>query len=109
MYVMVIWHTETIILRPVLRSAIFACQEGDERVEADARRVGQYSESEPLGSAQDMAGRLLTTVYMGTVNSSRATQDRADALAKQVQHVPVKLLSHLAFQSDYRCRAWCSW
>lgn len=41
-------------------------QAGDERVEADARRVGQYKEGEPIRSPQDLANRLLVTVYMGT-------------------------------------------
>ena len=55
-------------------------------MEEDARRVGQYSDGERIESASDLAGRLLTTVYMGTVNSSRETQERAESLAKQVQH-----------------------
>ena len=59
-------------------------QAGDERVTADIRRVGQYGDGEELPSAQALAGRLLSTVYMGTVNSSDATRSRASKLAKQV-------------------------
>lgn len=59
-------------------------QAGDEKVEGDARRVGQYSASESVGTAEELAGRLLTTVYMGTVNSGKETQDRAASLALQV-------------------------
>ena len=59
-------------------------QAGNESVEEDARRVGQYGQSEPLRSVADLAGRLLTTVYMGTENSSKETQARAADLAAQV-------------------------
>ena len=61
-----------------------AVQAGNEQAEEDARRVGQYLPSEKVDSAQQLAGRLLTTVYMGTVNSSRETKDRAASLARQV-------------------------
>ncbi len=59
-------------------------QAGDKKVEEDARWVGQYSASESVSSAHELAGRLLTTVYMGTVNSSKQTQERASVLAQQV-------------------------
>jgi NAD+ synthase (glutamine-hydrolysing) len=61
-----------------------AVQAGNAQAEEDARRVGQYSPAEKVNSAQQLAGRLLTTVYMGTVNSSRETKDRAASLARQV-------------------------
>ncbi|KAL6764256.1 hypothetical protein V8C86DRAFT_3017388 [Haematococcus lacustris] len=58
---------------------------GDPQVVEDARRVGQYAQGEPVApSAQEFASRLLHTVYLGTVNSSKATQARALALAQQV-------------------------
>jgi NAD+ synthase (glutamine-hydrolysing) len=63
-------------------------QAGDKRVEADARRIGQYAQAEQADSAPELAHRLLTTVYMGTVNSSKDTQQRAAALAQQVSHFP---------------------
>jgi NAD+ synthase (glutamine-hydrolysing) len=65
----------------VVRSTV---QVGNKQAEEDARRVGQYSATEKVESAQQLAGRLLTTVYMGTVNSSRETRDRAASLTRQV-------------------------
>ena len=59
-------------------------QAGDERVAEDMRLVARYGEGEAPRSAQDLAGRLLATVYMGTANSSGATRARASALASQV-------------------------
>lgn len=61
-----------------------ACQAGNKQAEKDALRIGQYSSPEKVLSAQQLAGRLLTTVYMGTVNSSQETKDRASSLARQV-------------------------
>mmetsp|Transcript_23328 Transcript_23328/g.59695 ORF Transcript_23328/g.59695 Transcript_23328/m.59695 type:complete len:726 (-) Transcript_23328:433-2610(-) len=62
-----------------------AVASGDARVKADAARIGQYAEGEPVApSAQEFAGRLFTTVYMGTVNSSRETRERSKVLAGQV-------------------------
>lgn len=39
----------------------------------------------PLNDARALAYRLLTTVYLGTVNSSKETRDRSRALAKEVR------------------------
>jgi NAD+ synthase (glutamine-hydrolysing) len=55
---------------------VSASEDGDETVQADVRRVAGYGECEVVSDAQDLAGRLLHTVYMGTVNSSSATQQR---------------------------------
>ena len=66
----------------------YAAQAGDERVAADIRRVGQYGDGEALPNVQALAGRLLSTVYMGTANSSDATRSRASELAQQVPHQP---------------------
>lgn len=46
-----------------------------------------------MDSAQELASRIFTTVYMGTVNSSRETRDRATRLAAQVgaDHLDVKI------------------
>lgn len=70
-------------------------QAGDKKVEDDARRVGQYSESESADSAEELAGRLLTTVYMGTVNSGKETQERAKLLAQQVHCMQSPLMSNI--------------
>ena len=56
-------------------------------------RVGQYKEGEKVGSPEEFAHRIFTTVYMGTVNSGSATKDRARNLAKQIgaDHLDVKI------------------
>jgi len=43
---------------------------------SDARRIGQYKEGERVDDPRELAGRLFTTVYMGSVNSSQETRDR---------------------------------
>lgn len=48
------------------------------------RRVGQYAEGEPFTSASDFSNRIFTTVYMGTVNSSPETRQRAKTLSKEI-------------------------
>ena len=55
--------------------------------------MGQYKEGEKVGSAQELANRIFTTVYMGTVNSGSATKDRARNLAGQIgaDHLDVKV------------------
>lgn len=53
-----------------------AVQAGDAAVLADARRVGRYPEAGAVDDARELAGRLLTTVYMGSQNSSKETRDR---------------------------------
>jgi hypothetical protein len=54
-----------------------AVADGDADVRADACRIGQYAAGEAVApNAQELAGRLFTTTYMGTVNSSRETRDR---------------------------------
>ena len=70
------------------------CQAGNQQAEEDAKRVGQYSPSERVESPQQLAGRLLTTVYMGTVNSSKETKDRAASLARQVLPLCLIVMSH---------------
>ena len=57
------------------------------------RRVGQYKEGEKIGTPQELANRIFTTVYMGTVNSGSATKDRARKLAEQIgaDHLDVKV------------------
>lgn len=71
-------------------------QEGDEQVLADARRIGQFSDTDAastIADPQELARRLLTSVYMGTVNSSRATRERAKLLANQIgtDHLDVNI------------------
>ena len=56
-------------------------------------RVGQYKEGESIGSPQELANRIFTTCYMGTVNSGSETKDRARKLAEQIgaDHLDVKV------------------
>ena len=48
------------------------------------RRIGQYSEGEQIGSAEEFAGRVFTSAYMGTENSSAETRQRAATLAREI-------------------------
>ncbi|KAF5843733.1 glutamine-dependent NAD(+) synthetase [Dunaliella salina] len=62
-----------------------AVDKGDQQVMQDARRIGQYSPEEPIAStSQEFASRVFVTVYMGTVNSSQETRDRAAQLAREI-------------------------
>ena len=79
------------------------CQAGNQQAEEDAKRVGQYSPSERVESPQQLAGRLLTTVYMGTVNSSQETKDRAASLARQV--LPLCLTIASSNSAVWQCLA----
>ncbi|KAK9793458.1 hypothetical protein WJX73_010827 [Symbiochloris irregularis] len=80
------------------RQIIESVQEGDQQVVDDVRRVGQYSLDETPSSAEELAGRLLTTVYMGTVNSSTTTRGRAARLAAQIgaDHLDISIDSVVA-------------
>ena len=73
-------------------------------MQADARRIGQYTDDHSsIDHPQELANRLLTSVYLGTVNSSRATRARAHGLAEQIgaDHLDVNIdgvvdaMSHL--------------
>lgn len=65
----------------------------DPQVAADVRRVGGFAQDAPLPTAPELAARLLTTVYMGTENSSAETRQRAASLASQIgaDHMDVKI------------------
>ena len=66
---------------------------GDVSVLEDMRRVGGYATVEVPTSPQEFANRVLTTVYMGSENSSVETRTRAATLAAQVgsYHMDVKI------------------
>lgn len=70
-----------------------AVEEGDMAVLAEVKRVGGYGKEEVPVSPQEFANRVLTTVYMGTENSSVETRARSAALAAQVgsYHLDVKI------------------
>ena len=59
-------------------------QAGDAQVQADARRIGQYNEGQAIASSQELAGQILSSVFMGTENSGADTRRRAAQLAAQV-------------------------
>lgn len=62
---------------------ILFCTISDENVLADVRRIvgdGAYTPSDP----SELAGKLFTTCYMGTENSSEDTRSRAAELAGQI-------------------------
>ena len=50
---------------------------------AKAQELAQLGPGEDL-TAQHLASKVLTTVYMGTVNSSTETRQRADQLAVEI-------------------------
>jgi hypothetical protein len=56
-------------------------------------RIGGYAEGEVPADASELCGRLLTTVYMGTANSSAETRARAASLAAQLgaDHVDMRI------------------
>ncbi|XP_073514933.1 glutamine-dependent NAD(+) synthetase isoform X1 [Phyllobates terribilis] len=56
---------------------------GNEEVLSDARQVVGDAMYEPR-TPQDLCGRLLTTCYMATENSSRETRERAGMLSQQI-------------------------
>ncbi len=59
-----------------MQLVVEAVRAGDPVVTADVRRVAGYGPGEGPADARELAGRLLSCVYMGTVNSSKETRDR---------------------------------
>ncbi len=55
---------------------VAATKAADPRVIADVRRVAGYGADQLPSDPKELAGRLLSCVYMGTVNSSRETRER---------------------------------
>jgi hypothetical protein len=68
---------------PPVQMVVRAVEAGDTAVLADARRIGRYGEGEAVSDARELAGRLFTTVYMGSENSSKETRDRWGGLRLQ--------------------------
>lgn len=66
---------------------------GNEQVIADARHITGAGDDYLPTDAQELAGRLLFTCYMGTKNSSPDTRARAKALAGQIgaSHLDVNI------------------
>ncbi|CAG8500619.1 2043_t:CDS:10 [Paraglomus occultum] len=72
-----------IIVYSMCKLVTDAAQEGDDKVIRDARRiVGESEDSDYVPSdPRELCKRLFHTCYMGTVNSSKETRDRAKRLA----------------------------
>ncbi|KAL3691309.1 hypothetical protein R1sor_004960 [Riccia sorocarpa] len=81
------------IVGSMCQLVIKAIQEGNEQVLSDALRIGQYKGDEKPESAQEFAGRLLHTAYMGSENSSEETRKRSEQLAKEIgaSHLNMKI------------------
>eukprot|EP01112_Ceratiomyxa_fruticulosa_P017654 TRINITY_DN5544_c0_g2_i1.p1 TRINITY_DN5544_c0_g2~~TRINITY_DN5544_c0_g2_i1.p1 ORF type:complete len:705 (+),score=141.82 TRINITY_DN5544_c0_g2_i1:93-2207(+) len=59
------------------------CEEGNQQVIEDARRIVGDEKYVPK-DARELASRVLFTCYMGSVNSSSETRDRAALVAKEI-------------------------
>ncbi|KAJ2122024.1 glutamine-dependent NAD(+) synthetase [Coemansia sp. RSA 720] len=87
-----------LIVHSMCRQVTEACLQGDEQVLKDVRRcVGAGADYVPE-SAQELAGHLFYTCYMGTENSSTETQQRARHLAQTIgsYHVDLRMDSVVA-------------
>lgn len=65
----------------------------NELLERDVKKVCNMEDMSKVQSPEDLANRILTTVYMGTVNSSSETRERASNLSKEIgsKHLDVKI------------------
>ena len=65
-------------------------QDGDQETKQQAERVAQL---ESVADPQTLARAIFTTVYMGTVNSSDSTRQRAHSLADEIgaDHLDVRI------------------
>ncbi|KAJ1882829.1 glutamine-dependent NAD(+) synthetase [Coemansia sp. RSA 1722] len=69
-----------------------ACRQGDSQVVSDVRRVCGLQPTDALpATAQELAGILFHTCYMGTENSSKETRQRALQLAQSIGSYHVDL------------------
>lgn len=72
------------IVAGMCQLVVEAISDGDKVVLDDARRIGGYALDERPTSAKELAGRLLTTIYMGSSNSSAETRALAASLAGDI-------------------------
>ncbi|GIL46495.1 hypothetical protein Vafri_3475, partial [Volvox africanus] len=72
------------IVGAMCQLVVAAVRAGDPQVIDDVRRVAGYGSEELPSEPGELAGRLLSCVYMGTVNSSRETRERARLLCEQI-------------------------
>eukprot|EP00899_Mesostigma_viride_P006656 jgi/Mesvir1/15992/Mv08298-RA.1 len=83
--------------------AVQAMREGDEKVKADVQRIAGYGGDAVPENAEELAGRIFSTIYMGTVNSSDATRTRAKVLASQIgaSHLSVAIDSLVSAMTSF--------
>jgi NAD+ synthase (glutamine-hydrolysing) len=74
----------SVIVYSMCREVLKGCQQGNEQVLADVRRICSKDETWTPQTAQEIAGFLFVTCYMGTENSSKETRNRAKALAESI-------------------------
>ncbi|KAF2144066.1 uncharacterized protein K452DRAFT_316825 [Aplosporella prunicola CBS 121167] len=76
----------SVIVYSMCRLAVQAIEDGNEQVIKDARAIcGEPEDSEWKPSTpQELCGRMFHTCYMGSVNSSAETRNRAKDLAKDI-------------------------
>jgi NAD+ synthase (glutamine-hydrolysing) len=76
----------SVIVFSMCRMVVKACQEGNNQVLSDVRRICGEKEGSTWTpqTPQEVAGKLFVTCYMGTENSSEETRKRAADLAKAI-------------------------
>ena len=72
---------------------IFRDMKTDVGLEEDVKRVCNIDTLSGIQSHHDLANHILTTVYMGTANSSSETQERASKVSAEIgaSHLDVKI------------------
>ncbi|KAJ7531013.1 hypothetical protein O6H91_14G028700 [Diphasiastrum complanatum] len=81
------------IVGSMCQQVVKALEEGNEQVKLDVARIAHYEKASLPKDSQDLAKRILHTVYMGSENSSEDTRTRSSNLAKQIgaSHLDVKI------------------
>jgi NAD+ synthase (glutamine-hydrolysing) len=76
----------SVIVFSMCRLVVKACQEGNQQVLSDVRRICGEKEGSTWipKEAQEVSGKLFVTCYMGTENSSEETRKRAKELAEAI-------------------------
>jgi len=86
------------IVGSMCQLVVKAAADGDKQVIQDLRRIMKSENSTVVPSAQKMAKTILTTVYLGSANSSHETRSRAASLAAEIgaSHIDVCIDSVVA-------------
>lgn len=88
-----------VIVYSMCRLVVKEAAEGNQQVIEDARRLAQKEEPWIPTDAKEFCGMIFHTCYMGTVNSSQETQDRAKALAKDIGAYHTNMMIDLAVKA----------